>query len=160
MSYQEVAETRSVVESIATFAVAARQEDLTPDIRQLFKRNILHNIGCAIAPLPGAPFQALEYRAAGRWTLIGDGKTSLDQAALFTSGLVRYVDVLDGYMSPGGLCHPSDNFGTVLAAAEHAGGVERGIDASARRRVRNRMPVRRGCPGGCGRTTRGERDGG
>jgi 2-methylcitrate dehydratase len=165
MSYQEVAETRSAVESIATFAVAARQENLTPDIRQLFKRNILDSIGCAIASLPGAPFQALrkqfeEYRAAGRWTLIDDGKTSVDQGALFNSGLVRYVDVLDGYMSPGGLCHPSDNFGTVLAAAEHAVGVERGIYASARRRVRNRMAVHCGCPCGCGRTTRGERDGG
>jgi 2-methylcitrate dehydratase len=34
---------------------------------------------------------------------------------------VRYVDLLDSYMAPGGLCHPSDNFGTVLAAAEQAG---------------------------------------
>jgi len=126
MSYQQEAETRSAVESIATFAAAARPEDLTPDIRQVFKRNILDSIGCAITALPGPPFQALreqfeEYRAAGRCTLIGGGKTSVDQAALFNSGLVRYVDLLDSYMSPGGLCHPSDNFGTVLAAAEHAG---------------------------------------
>ena len=126
MSYQQGAETRSAVESIATFAAAARPEDLTPDIRQVFKRNILDSIGCAIAALPGPPFRALreqfeEYRAAGRCTLIGGGKTSVDQAALFNSGLVRYVDLLDSYMSPGGLCHPSDNFGAVLAAAEHAG---------------------------------------
>jgi 2-methylcitrate dehydratase len=53
--------------------------------------------------------------------LIGGGKTSADQAALFNSGLVRYVDLLDSYMSPGGLCHPCDNLGTVLAAAEQAG---------------------------------------
>jgi len=126
MSYQQGAVTRSAVESIATFAAAARPEDLTPNIRKLFKRNILDSLGCAIAALPGPPFQALreqfeEYRAAGRCTLIGGGKTSVDQAALFNSGLVRYVDLLDSYMSPGGLCHPSDNFGTVLAAAEHAG---------------------------------------
>jgi 2-methylcitrate dehydratase PrpD len=79
-----------------------------------------------IAALPGPPFRALreqfeEYRALGRCTLIASGKTSADQAALFNSGLVRYVDLLDSYMSPGGLCHPSDNFGTVLAAAEQAG---------------------------------------
>src|SRR4029077_5135682 len=126
MSYQQEAETRSAVESIATFAVAARPEDLTPDIRQGFKPNILDSIGCAIAALPGPPFQALreqfeEYRAPGRCTLIGGGKTSVDQAALFNSGLTRYVDLLDSYMSPGGLCHPSDNFGAVLAAAEQAG---------------------------------------
>jgi 2-methylcitrate dehydratase len=53
--------------------------------------------------------------------LIGGGKTSADQAALFNSALVRYVDLLDSYMAPGGLCHPSDSFGTVLAAAERAG---------------------------------------
>jgi 2-methylcitrate dehydratase len=34
---------------------------------------------------------------------------------------VRYVDLLDSYVAIGGLCHPSDNFGTILAAAEHVG---------------------------------------
>ncbi len=52
--------------------------------------------------------------------LIGGGSTAPDQAALFNSGLVRYVDLLDSYMSPGGLCHPSDNFGAILASAEHS----------------------------------------
>src|SRR6202521_786729 len=116
----------SAVERIAAFAAAARPEHLTNEILRLFKRNILDSIGCAIAALPGQPFQALreqfeEYRAPGRCTLIGGGKTSADQAALFNSSLVRYVDLLDSYMAPGGLCHPSDNFGTVLAAAEQAG---------------------------------------
>ena len=118
--------TRPAVERIATFAAVARPGQLTPHARQMFKRNILDSIGCAIAALPGLPFQALrgqfeEYRAPGRCTLIGGGKTSADQAAFFNSGLVRYVDLLDSYMSAGGLCHPSDNFGTVLAAAEQAG---------------------------------------
>jgi 2-methylcitrate dehydratase len=117
---------RSAVERIAAFAAGAWPEHLTSEIRYLFKRNILDSLGCAIAALPGQPFQALrdqfeEFRAPGRCTLIGGGKTSADQAALFNSGLVRYVDMLDSYMAPGGLCHPSDNFGTVLAAAEQAG---------------------------------------
>jgi 2-methylcitrate dehydratase len=119
-------EVRSAVEHIATFAASARPEHLRSDIRQLFKRNILDSLGCAIAGLQGRPFQALreqfeEYRSPGRCTLIGGGKTSADQAALFNSSLVRYVDLLDSYMAVGGLCHPSDNFGTVLAAAEYAG---------------------------------------
>src|SRR5579863_5523161 len=117
---------RAAVERIAAFAASARPAQLTNETRQLFKRNILDSIGCAIAALPGQPFQALreqfeEYRASGRCTLIGGGNTSADQAALFNSGLVRYIDLLDSYMAPGGLCHPSDNFGTVLAAAERAG---------------------------------------
>jgi len=106
VSHQQ-AETRSAVERIAAFAAAARAQQLKPNIRQLFKRNILDSLACAIAALPGRPFQALreqfeEYRAPGRCTLIGGGKTSVDQAALFNSGLTRYVDLLDSYMSPGG----------------------------------------------------------
>ena len=119
-------EARSAVERIATLAASARPEHLKTDARRLLKRNILDSLGCAIAGLEGKPFQALreqfeEYRAPGRCTLIGGGKTSADQAALFNSSLVRYVDLLDSYMATGGLCHPSDNFGTILAAAEQVG---------------------------------------
>jgi 2-methylcitrate dehydratase len=126
LSHRQDRSKRSAVARIAAFAAGAQPERLTGDIRRLFKRNILDSLGCAIAALPGQPFQALrdqfeEYRAPGRCRLIGGGKTSADQAALFNSGLVRYVDLLDSYMAPGGLCHPSDNFGTVLAAAEQAG---------------------------------------
>jgi 2-methylcitrate dehydratase len=119
-------ETRPAVERIAAFAAGVRSEHLTTDIRKLFKRNILDSMGCAIAAVAGPSLQALrnqieEYRAPGRCTLIGGGKTSPDQAALFNSALVRYVDLLDSYMAQGGLCHPSDNFGAILAAAEYAG---------------------------------------
>jgi 2-methylcitrate dehydratase len=120
------AETHTAVERIGAFAAAARPEQLTTEIRQLFKRNILDSIACAIAAVAGPPLRLLrdqieEYRAPGRCTLIGGGKTSPDQAALFNSSLVRYVDLLDSYMAQGGLCHPSDNFGTILAAAEYVG---------------------------------------
>lgn len=116
----------SAVQRIAAFAASARPDHLTAELRHYYKRNILDCIGCAIAALPGPPFQAIreqceEYRAPGRCTLIGGDKTSADQAAFFNSGLVRYVDLLDSYMSPGGLCHPGDNFGSILAAAEQAG---------------------------------------
>src|SRR5580704_1228343 len=122
----EEMQVRSAVQHIATFTASARPEHLKSNIRQLYKRNILDSLGCAIAGLQGRPFQALreqfeEYRASGRCTLIGGGKTSADQAALFNSSLVRYVDLLDSYMAPGGLCHPSDNFGTILPAADYVG---------------------------------------
>jgi 2-methylcitrate dehydratase len=126
MSNQHGTEARSAVERIAAFAARARPEHLTPEVRQLFKRNILDSVGCAIAAQPGRPFQALreqfeEYRAPGQCTLIGGGKTSPDQATLYNSGLVRYLDLLDSYMSNGGLCHPSENLAPALAAAEHTG---------------------------------------
>ena len=83
---------RSAVERIAAFAAAALPKHLTNDTRRIFKRNILDSLGCAIAALPGPPSQALReqferYRAAWLLTLIGGGKTSADQAALFNSGL-------------------------------------------------------------------------
>ncbi|MEM5382942.1 MmgE/PrpD family protein [Paraburkholderia phymatum] len=117
--------TLTTAQRIGRFADEARFFDLTPQARQAFRRNILDSLGCAIAALPGTPFKALreqfdEYRGGGTCTLIGGGTTTPDQAALYNSGLVRYVDLLDSYMSPGGLCHPSDNFGAILAAAEHA----------------------------------------
>ena len=113
------------VEQIAAFAVAARPEDLSAEVRALLKRNILDSLGCAMGALPGKPFIRLRsqfdaYRGPGTCTSIGGGRTSPDQAALYNSGLVRYVDLLDSYMGPGGLCHPADNFGGVLAVAEFA----------------------------------------
>jgi 2-methylcitrate dehydratase len=117
----------TTTQRIGQFAFDAQAASLTARTRETLKRNILDSLGCAIAAMPGKPFKALreqfdEYRGSGSGscTLIGGGTTSPDQAALFNSGLVRYVDLLDSYMSPGGLCHPSDNFGTVLAAADHA----------------------------------------
>jgi 2-methylcitrate dehydratase len=123
---KQKAETLSAVERIGAFAGGARPEHLTADIRPIFKRNILDSVACAIAAVAGPSLRPLreqteEYRAPGRCTLIGGGKTSPDQAALFNSALVRYVDLLDSYMAQGGLCHPSDNFGTILAAAEYVG---------------------------------------
>jgi 2-methylcitrate dehydratase len=117
--------TSTTTQRIGQFAFDARVQHLTPQSRTVFKRNILDSLGCAIGALPGKPFKALreqfdEYGRSGACTLIGGGSTSPDQAALYNSGLVRYVDLLDSYMSPGGLCHPSDNFGTILAAADHA----------------------------------------
>src|SRR5258707_13718098 len=52
-------ETRSAVERIGAFAAAVRPEHLTADIRQLFKRNILDSIGCAIAAVAGPSLRPL-----------------------------------------------------------------------------------------------------
>jgi 2-methylcitrate dehydratase len=75
-STQPPVEVRSAVEHIAAFAASARPEHLRSNILQLFKRNILDSLGCAIAGLHGWPFKALreqfeEYRSSGRCTLIG-----------------------------------------------------------------------------------------
>ena len=112
------------VEDLAAFAVAATSSDLTADAPKLLRRNILDSIGCAIAALDGEAVRAVREHiestgAAPHAAMIGGGRTSVDQAALFNSVAVRYVDQLDTYLTPGGLCHPADNFGAILAVAEH-----------------------------------------
>ena len=116
----------TAVEQIAAFTEKTRAAHLSSELRELYKRNILDSLGCALGALPGKPFALLrrqfaDFRAEGSCTLIGGGATSADQAALYNSSLVRYIDLLDSYMSPGGLCHPADNFGGVLAVAESVG---------------------------------------
>jgi 2-methylcitrate dehydratase len=113
------------VDQIARFVATSTYAAIPADTRALLKRNTLDSLACAIAALGGEPAAILraqfrEYRGSEQCTLIGGGRTSPDQAALFNSMLVRYVDVLDSFMAPGGLCHPSDNFGAMLAAAEMA----------------------------------------
>ena len=41
-------------------------------------------------------------------------------AAFYNTALVRYVDYMDSYLVSGGLCHPSDNTGAILAVSEYA----------------------------------------
>ena len=111
------------VEQIARFVSGADFASIGGDTKLALKRTVLDTIACAVAALGGEPAKMLreqfrEYGGNALCTLIGGGRTSPDQAALLNSVLVRYVDILDTYMSPGGLCHPSDNFGAVLAAAE------------------------------------------
>jgi hypothetical protein len=115
MPTQEISPTRTAVERIAAFTHAARPENLTPRTRRLYKRNILDSLGCAIAALPAAPFSALreqaaEYRAPGNCTLIAGGKSAPDHAAFFNTALIRYVDMLDSYMAPGGVVTLSNGF--------------------------------------------------
>jgi hypothetical protein len=74
MCAQQVNGQRSAVERIAAFAKNAKAADLTTEVRALLKRDVLDSVGCAIAALPGAPFEALraqfrEYRSAESCTL-------------------------------------------------------------------------------------------
>lgn len=113
-----------VVDDLAEFVVGADQSDLTGRVRTMLKRNVLDSIACALAALDGELIPAIRAHAeqfSGRpsATFIGGGRASVDQAAFFNAVLVRYPDLLDTYLAPGGLCHPADNFGAMFAVAEH-----------------------------------------
>jgi 2-methylcitrate dehydratase len=117
-----------VVDDLAGFVVAAGQADLAGRSRAMLKRNVLDSIACAIGALDGELIAAIrehteQFSGRPTTTLIGGGRASVDQAAVFNAVLVRYPDLLDTYLTVGGLCHPADNFGAILAVAEH-------IDAS------------------------------
>jgi 2-methylcitrate dehydratase len=112
-------------QQLARFAVGARLEDLSAPARRQLKVRLLDALGCALGALGSQPICMLralvdEFRGAGLCSLIGGGKAPPDRAALFNGALVRYLDFNDSYLAPGETCHPSDNLGAVLAAAEYA----------------------------------------
>src|SRR5271168_1069798 len=112
------------VDELADFVVSAKHSDVSGHVLATLKRNVLDSIACAIGALDGELIPATRAHAeqfSGRptATFVGGGRASVDQAAFFNAVLVRYPDLLDTYLTPGGLCHPADNFGAVLAVAEH-----------------------------------------
>lgn len=115
-----------IVEDVADFVVEATLSDITAGALLTLKRNVLDSVACAVGALDGeliAPIRAQTEEFSGRptATLVGGGRASVDQAAFFNAVLVRYPDLLDTFLTPGGLCHPSDNFGAILAMAEYVG---------------------------------------
>lgn len=113
-----------VVDELAGFVVNAQQEDLSGQPRALLKRNVLDSVACAVGSLDGELITTIrehtdQFSGVPTATLVGGGRASVDQAAFFNAVLVRYPDLLDTYLTVGGLCHPADNFGAILAVAEH-----------------------------------------
>ena len=120
-----------VVDDLAGFVLGAEPADLNGQPRGLLKRNVLDSVACAVGSLDGELIATIrehtdQFGGAPTATLVGGGRASVDQAAFFNAVLVRYPDLLDTYLTVGGLCHPADNFGAVLAVAEHvnAGGAD------------------------------------
>jgi 2-methylcitrate dehydratase len=111
------------VQELARFVEEARFEDLSAAALEQLKIRVLDTIGVAIGAL-GAPLMqavrglVLELGGRPHATLIGGGRTAPDRAAFHNGALSRYLDFMDSYIAAGETCHPSDNLGAVLAAAE------------------------------------------
>ena len=119
-----VEKSAHAVDRLAEFVVRADQSDLIGDVLPTLKRNVLDSIACALGALDGELIPAIrahaeQFSGQPTATFVGGGRASVDQAAFFNAVLVRYPDLLDTYLTPGGLCHPADNFGAVFAVAEH-----------------------------------------
>src|SRR2546426_827200 len=116
----------TIAERLARFAARASFDDLSEAAREQLKIRVLDALACAIGALDGEPVrlvraQVEEFDGAGPCSLIGGGYAAPDRAAFYNSALVRYLDFNDSYLTKGETCHPSDNLGAVLAAAEYAG---------------------------------------
>lgn len=115
----------AIVHELADFASTASYKDLSSEARQALKIRVLDSLGCAIGALRGEPIRMIrdqleDFGGKPHSTLIGGGRTAPDRAALYNSALVRYLDFNDSYLAKGETCHPSDNLGAVLAAAEYS----------------------------------------
>ncbi len=116
----------TMVEELAAFVVRASYEDLSSEARRQLKARVLDALGCAVGALEGEPIRYVraqldDFGGNPHCTLIGGGRTAPDRAAFYNGALVRYLDFNDTFLAPGETCHPSDNLGAVLAAAEYAG---------------------------------------
>jgi 2-methylcitrate dehydratase len=112
-------------EQLATFVTQASYDDLSGAARLQLKIRVLDALGCAIGALAGEPIRLIrqqieDFGGGSHCTLIGGGRAAPDRAAFYNGALVRYLDFNDSYLAPGETCHPSDNVGAMLAAAEYA----------------------------------------
>jgi 2-methylcitrate dehydratase len=117
---------KTLAGQLADFATRASYAALSEAAREQIRIRVLDALGCAIGALEGQPIglvraQVEEFDDSGRCALIGGGSAAPDRAAFYNSALVRYLDFNDSYLAKNETCHPSDNLGAVLAAAEYAG---------------------------------------
>src|SRR3990172_5551940 len=114
------------VGQLSAFVARASYADLSPAAVEQLKSRVLDSLGCAIGAVEGEPVRLIrahveEFGGAPHCTLIGGGAAPPDRAALYNCALMRYLDFNDSYIAAGETCHPSDNLGAVLAAAEYTG---------------------------------------
>lgn len=116
---------KTICRQLAQFVVDSSFKQLAQDVRDAIKIRILDSLGCAWGALHGEPIRMLreqieDFGGKPRSSMIGGGKSAPDRVAFFNGALVRYLDFNDSYLAPKETCHPSDNLGAVLAAAEYA----------------------------------------
>jgi 2-methylcitrate dehydratase len=113
------------VEQLAAFVANSTYAHLSSLATEALKIRILDALGCAIGALEGEPVRLIreqieDFGGNGPCAMIGGGRTAPDRAALYNGALVRYLDFNDSYLAKGETCHPSDNLGAVIGAAEYA----------------------------------------
>jgi 2-methylcitrate dehydratase len=108
---------------IADFALSATFEQVGKNNIDQLKKHLLDSLGsmlhATVKPAIGKLVQQIR--------TIGEGgscrvpildKVPCDRGAQLYTALIRYPDFMDNYMGKEATCHPSDNIGSLLAAAQ------------------------------------------
>jgi 2-methylcitrate dehydratase len=108
---------------LARFALGATYEQVGPANIDQLKRHLLDALGSMIhaSTKPAIEKLVLQLQVMGEG---GNCKVPLvealpyDRAAQLYTALIRYPDFMDNFMGKEATCHPSDNIGPLLAAAQ------------------------------------------
>jgi 2-methylcitrate dehydratase len=108
---------------IADFALRSSFDEIGEENIDQLKRHLLDAIGSMIDASTRPSIQKLvkQYRVLGEGGSCAvplAGNLPYDRAAQLYTALVRYPDFMDNYMGKEATCHPSDNLGPLLAAAQ------------------------------------------
>jgi 2-methylcitrate dehydratase len=108
---------------MARFAISRTYEELPIQTIDQLKKHLLDSVGSLIHCVKRPTIQKLANQIR---SLSGDGicmvpsvgRTAPDRAAQFYTALIRYPDFMDNFLGKEATCHPSDNIGSLLAAAQ------------------------------------------
>lgn len=109
---------------IAKFALSRSYTDIHPEITDQLKKHLLDSLGSLIHCVNRPTIQKLKNAIGilsndgGQCIVPSVGKISADRAAQFFTALIRYPDFMDNFLGKEATCHPSDNIGPLLAAAQ------------------------------------------
>lgn len=111
---------------LAGFMGEVSYETMSDHVREELKKRILDSIGIAIGAMDEETVEKLretvtEESPDGRCSLWGEETSaSPSQAAMYNTGLVRYLDFMDSFLAPGETPHPSDNVASAVVCGEYA----------------------------------------
>lgn len=108
---------------LAEFVHDVSYNSLPADLIDQLKRHLLDAIGSLVhAQSADTIKKYAEYLRAigscGDINISGIGKISFDRAAQWYTALIRFPDFMDNFIGKEATCHPSDNIGPLLAAAQ------------------------------------------
>lgn len=108
---------------LAKFIHSTNHHTLNDAILQQLKKHLLDAVGSLLFATTQPAIQKMvrylmQLGEGGKCTAPLVGQTAVDRAAQLYTALIRYPDFMDNYLGKEATCHPSDNIGALLAAAQ------------------------------------------